>query len=84
VLVTIKEKRFLQYLSPMKSDVNTRNPNKLCRSHYDHSHNIKEGHTLKKKKDKNNDHQKLHSLVHEKNKHDMREVYTHDNLPEII
>jgi len=39
---------------------------------------------LEKKKDKNNDHQKLHSLVHEKNKHDMREVYTHDNLPEII
>ena len=37
-----------------------------------------------KKKDKNNDHQKLPSLVHENNEHDMKEVYTHDNLPEII
>jgi len=37
-----------------------------------------------KKKDKKNDHQKLPSLVHEKYEHDMKEVYTHDNLPEII
>ena len=49
VQVIIRDKEFMQYPSPMKSEVNTRNPNKFYFFHHDHEHDTKECHVLKKK-----------------------------------
>lgn len=49
VQVIIRDKEFMQYPSPMKSEVNTRNPNKFYFFHHDHENDTKECHVLKKK-----------------------------------
>jgi hypothetical protein len=65
VQVIIRDKEFMQYPSPMKSEVNTRNPNKFYFFHHDHEHDTKECHVLKKK-NRNIDSQRLLLLAHEK------------------